>query len=143
MPASRQKWLVQTLSALHDECGEKPRGTAGAISAFEAGHESITGALEQYCGITPNWRARSNADMLHTLRERGATPEDVRHFMVWWRDNWRGKDGNPPSLAQVVEFWGAALVFPENGDVQAETKRKYEAETEATMRLLTGNGSVG
>lgn len=41
------------------------------------------------------------------LREAGRTGEAVMAFGDWWKINdWRGKQGQPPTLAQLKESWG-------------------------------------
>lgn len=49
------------------------------------------------------------------LRQAGITPEELKRFDTWWYANdWRGKQGQAPTPAQVRELWGQ---FKERGTV--------------------------
>jgi len=78
--------------------------------------------LSDVCGMTPegrNWRLlpKTSAGQLNKfaaeLRVVGATPEQLLAFGPWWYANdWRGKKGQPPKPANVVQEWTHFL----NGD---------------------------
>jgi hypothetical protein len=112
-PAQQQTVLDKLVEYAKDvaKSDAPTTGVGGAASAYEHQTTALTDALEDVCGLSPNWRVRTNADGLALLKARGADEESLRHFMDFWRSNFRGKDGNPPSLAQVLEFWPAAKAW--------------------------------
>lgn len=44
--------------------------------------------------------------VLDALHLEGATPEQVREFGEVWPAHWKGERGEPPSIPQVLQFWG-------------------------------------
>ncbi len=142
MPPARQRALVDGIVALHEN--HKPpvagpstgsgRGVAGAAQAYQGAHDDLTGALENECGIAPNWRAKTNMEMLATLRARGADYEKVHKFMVFWNTTWRAK-GGPPRLADVLEFWPAAMAY-KNGSSGSTAGTEQEKETRDFLEEL-------
>ena len=66
-------------------------------------------AFAELCLIDPetlsNGRRKSFFDSLKLLIKIKATVEQVEGFGEWWKNNWRGKNGSPPTPNQVPDFW--------------------------------------
>lgn len=65
------------------------------------------------------------------LIKSGYTPEDITYFLNWWkRNDWRGKKGQAPTPAQVVEFIGTSkLTNKSNQPTQEEIDRAMQEIT--------------
>lgn len=84
-------------------------------------------ALADLTGLTPPFRdwkrlTRTAAGQLHQyakeLREVDATPEQIAGFKMWFsKHDWRGREGQAPTPADVVKLWSQYL----NGDKQNGT----------------------
>lgn len=74
-------------------------------------HRAMVSALATVCRIDLSVATRKTWGMLNQaaaiLRAAGHTIEDVERFRQWWySEDWRGKDGYPPTVAQVRSEWG-------------------------------------
>lgn len=50
------------------------------------------------------------------MRDKGYTPDDVKEFGDWWYlQDWRGKQGQPPTLELIRDCWGQFLRWRKNG----------------------------
>lgn len=82
------------------------------------------GALAKVCKI--NWKIATNEQKGELnqsekiLRvEAEATPEDLPEFEKWWyKHDWRGKGGSPPTPSQVREVWQQFLDYRDKTGVQ-------------------------
>jgi hypothetical protein len=64
--------------------------------------------------ITPNWHTKTNRAIMLWLKQR-PEKETVEIFAEWWYSkDWRGKEKQPPNLAQMRELWPQA--FKDGGD---------------------------
>jgi hypothetical protein len=102
-------------------------------------------ALAGICQMTPadgGWKRLTATErgMLNRfagqLRQIGATPEEVQAFGLWWRkSDWRGKQGQVPTPAQVVASWtqfqGASARGQGAFESEAEIVRRKQAERHA------------
>jgi len=66
-----------------------------------------------------------------TLLKSGYTPEDVTNFLNWWkRSDWRGRKGQAPTPAQVVEFIGTSKL-------QTKSSLPTQEEIDRAMKEIT------
>lgn len=83
-------------------------------------HWDTVVALAQVCQIDMKvFTKRQKGQLLQAtkiLREAGVTIKDINAFGVWWfREDWRGKRGSPPSPSQVRQEWGRFKAAKEAG----------------------------
>lgn len=85
--------------------------------------------------VNPNWDSKSWKALLSFLKLRPAD-ETVQAFSSWWKKNdWRGKQGQAPTPAQIYELWPQAFVSSSpsarktgrNGETQEEILSGYTA----------------
>lgn len=71
----------------------------------EAGGQSdMFGAIAETCQLDAKLKAGQIAKQSKALLEAGYSPAQVRAFPVWWQSHdWRGKNGDVPTLAQLSE----------------------------------------
>lgn len=85
---------------------------AGAAKALEEGTEredTIKGDFYKHFHINIDWDKKQSKDLLAFLMER-PKGETIDRFAAWWdTEDWRGKDGAPPSLFQVWTLWPQAF----------------------------------
>lgn len=82
------------------------------------------GALAKVCKI--NWKVATNdqkGELNQSERilrvEVEAVPEDLPEFEKWWyKHDWRGKGGSPPTPSQVREVWQQFLDYREKSGAQ-------------------------
>lgn len=106
--------------------------------------QPLPSSLAEICKLNLVTLTRKQATSLkestETLLKVGATPERIKLFEVYWyKHDWRGKKGEPPTPAQVCEEWGkfeAYLPQPNgvngNGNTKKTTlteeqRKRYEA----------------
>lgn len=87
-----------------------------AISDKMSHQESSPGrewflALADICVVNLSVATQTQKNQLgqssKILKKAGATPEQIRGFAGWWyAEDWRGKQGQPPTPAQVRSEWG-------------------------------------
>ena len=80
-----------------------------AITRGALAHQSLQEQVEKLFSINPNWRRQDWKGLLQFLKER---PKDqtVEKFSSWWKaKDWRGKNGQPPNAAQIMELWPQAF----------------------------------
>lgn len=71
--------------------------------------EKIREAVEKRFHISPNWQAKNWNDVLLFIRSRPAG-QTLDRFADWWFENdWRGKEGAPPTCTNVRELWPQAF----------------------------------
>lgn len=59
------------------------------------------------------------------LREAEITPAKIEAFKAWWYANdWRGKQGQPPTLGQVRQVWGQFETAPNGKDSHSYGRTK-------------------
>jgi len=71
--------------------------------------QRLVDALAKVC--QRDWHIRGQAALLgkfaSQLIKAGYTPEDVQQFGTWWyKNDWRGKRGDPPAPYNVAECIG-------------------------------------
>ena len=75
--------------------------------------EDIKQDIQSLLHINPNWRNKDWASLMVFLKGR-PEGETITRFAEWWREtDWRGKQGQPPSAAQIRELWPQAFVVTE------------------------------
>jgi hypothetical protein len=67
--------------------------------------------LAQVCQYELNLLSKKRRGELNkvgkTLRDQNISPAEVAAFGRWWYANdWRGKRGDPPNPAQILDTWG-------------------------------------
>jgi phage replication O-like protein O len=68
-------------------------------------HQLIFSALSRVCKVDPKLKGGMIGKIAKSLLLAGYTADDVNRFEFWWRGNdFRGKQGSPPTLNQVVEL---------------------------------------
>jgi hypothetical protein len=71
---------------------------------------------------TPNWKTKTASELMVWLKERADHGEMLDQFADWWfRNDWRGKQGAPPSINLVREMWG--LAFSDGSQRQQKDSR--------------------
>lgn len=67
--------------------------------------------------MTPKMQ-RAYEDFIMDLQEMGATGGDITRFGQWWyKNDWRGKQKQKPTLQQVRDSWGDFIQPQQNGKV--------------------------
>ena len=78
-------------------------------------------ALSDICVVDLSVATKAQKDQLgqsaKILKKSGATPEQIASFSEWWKsEDWRGKQGQAPTPAQVRNEWGKfTAVYDNNG----------------------------
>lgn len=61
------------------------------------------------------------------LRKADLTPAKIEAFKSWWYANdWRGKQGQPPTLNQVRQVWGQFELSPNGGQQSYGLTQKHQ-----------------
>lgn len=87
---------------------ERRKSTEQAMVNGLVGDRVATLAIESEFNISPNWQTRTNRKFIAWLKLR-PKHETVAQFGEWWKKDWRGKDGSPPTLNQIQELWPQAF----------------------------------
>ena len=67
----------------------------------------------RYFRTEPNWKTKTaSAFALWYKSERNPDQTLERFATWWWRNDWRGKDNQPPTIPQVRELWAQAFTTP-------------------------------
>jgi len=91
------------------------RGNLQAMQRGSQNTELIREVVEKRFHIYPNWQTKSWNDVLLFIRSRPAG-ETLDRFADWWYENdWRGKEGAPPTCTIIRELWPQA--FKGGGDL--------------------------
>jgi len=77
-------------------------------------------ALSELCVVNLNVATKTQKAQLgqssKILKKSGATPEQIVSFGKWWySEDWRGKQGQAPTPAQVRSEWGKFTASGSNG----------------------------
>ena len=97
-------------SALSDSRIDKPKKPEAKATTESPAREMFS-ALANLCRfdlklITDKIRGQLN-QAEKKLRAAGHDPAQVEAFGAWWyKNDWRGKQDQPPTIAQVLENWG-------------------------------------
>ncbi len=86
------------------------RGTIKAAQNGYAQDFALKEEWEKNIRTTPNWELKGYRDFLAWLKER-PQEQTVTAFANWWYEtDWRGKQGQPPTIYQAQEFWPQAFI---------------------------------
>jgi len=73
---------------------------------------NIENDCQQFLKFSPNWRNKTERELMAFLKERVRAGQTVRQFSLWYsQSHWKGKQGQPPSSKDIRETWYAA--FPD------------------------------
>jgi hypothetical protein len=76
--------------------------------------------------ISPNWSWKGNRAFLEWAKQR--RDGEMEKFAEWWyEDDWRGKSGQSPTLAQVMELWPQAFVPKKESALDRMIREEREA----------------
>ena len=84
--------------------------TAKALQRGYSVAESYKAEISDRFNINPNWDTKTARSFLQWLN---ALPEEqsIEQFAHWWYEiDWRGQNGQPPTLTQIRELWPSAFV---------------------------------
>ena len=84
--------------------------TAKALQRGYSVAESYKAEISERFNINPNWDTKTARSFLKWLN---ALPEEqtIEKFAHWWYVvDWRGLNGQPPTLTQIRELWPSAFV---------------------------------
>jgi len=71
----------------------------------ESSHQNVFSALARICKVDPKLKGAMIGKIAKSLVGANYTADDVDKFEFWWRGNdFRGKQGDPPTLNQVVDL---------------------------------------
>jgi len=83
--------------------------TRQALERGLARHEGLTALIEHEFNLSPNWDNKDWRALIQWLKERPAG-ETIDRFARWWYANdWRGKEGAPPTSRLIRELWPQAF----------------------------------
>ncbi len=86
---------------------------ASIINAIANGAEmqiGIEGAFYKHLRRSPNWNRSDYGDAMQKLKLYKQRGQTIEMFAKWWFENdWRGKEGQSPTVEQVLEMWPAAF----------------------------------
>jgi hypothetical protein len=98
-----------------DEARERTRT---ALANGIAKHEGLTRAIEEAFHIRPNWDTKTNRAAVQSLKEQGASREQIEDFRRWWYStDFRGKQNQPPIPSLIAELWPQAFKERKNETV--------------------------
>lgn len=76
----------------------------GRVRQFE-----LEEAIQKNFHINPDWDNKRNTRFMQWLKTV-SEDQTVEKFREWWySEDWRGKDGQPPTLDQIRELWPQAF----------------------------------
>lgn len=85
------------------------QSTLNAMTAGMSKDEIVKADWSRLFVTTPNWNTKTGRAFIVWAKERAERGETLDRFAEWWYENdWRGKDGSPPTLNLVMEFWNLA-----------------------------------
>lgn len=94
---------------------EYRREIMGTMERGASDTEIIRESVEKRFHIYPNWQTRGWNDILLFIRSR-PEGQTLDRFADWWFENdWRGKEGQPPTCTIIRELWPQA--FKGGGDL--------------------------
>jgi phage replication O-like protein O len=95
-------------------------------------HQLIFSALSKVCKVDPKLKGRMIGKIAKSLVGAGYTADDVNKFEFWWRGNdFRGKQGSPPTLNQVVELI-----------MQSKSATAMPEKQSGTVRVILPSGEI-
>ena len=101
---------------------------ARMLKAMERGREQNEGieeAIYRIFKITPNLHRKDWRELIQYLKEAGEPTEKLEAFGKWWyKEDWRGKQGQSPTADQIRTYLPQALDKYE--DSTEARKRKYQ-----------------
>lgn len=107
---------------------ERPETTykkrvALALQNGQAQQASLEDQWFQLFKRRPNWKTnKSNAEAMAYFKARAKLGEDMGTVSeYWYKTDWRGKDGQVPTPAQMVEIWEGAF-----DEVSTPAIKKYD-----------------
>lgn len=110
--------------------GKRKASIAQAMQRGAAAHAGIQDDVFRLFRITPNWNTKTARDFLAWLHTRPATERLDTFAEWWWKNDWRGRQGQPPTLANIQELWGQAFSNPE----RPQSSDPLEAEKAALVK---------
>jgi DNA-binding PadR family transcriptional regulator len=85
------------------------KGIAEAMQHGATNTEKIRTCVEKRFHIFPNWQAKNWNNLLLFIKER-PKGETLDRFADWWyAEDWRGKQGAPPTCGNIYELWPQAF----------------------------------
>jgi len=87
----------------------KRHGTFAALQEGMTRCQTIKSQCYSRFHVNFPWQTKAGQDLLEFL---ASVPEEqtVDKFAEWWEKNdWRGKQHQPPTLQQIYEFWPCAF----------------------------------
>lgn len=95
---------------------------------------ALVSAISQSCKMSLSFKPEKARafKIAKELQENGVTDSDVRSFVSWWyRDDWRGKKGQPPTPEQILKLWGQ---YQTQLTGSADESIDYEAKADQRRR---------
>lgn len=90
----------------------KKSGIEDSIAKGACQDFDLKEAYEKTFHVTPNWESLTGRRFLTWLKERPPNETIDVFARYWFHDDWRGKQGQPPTISQVREFWPQAFQGP-------------------------------
>ncbi len=131
---SREETLQETIQETTQETEESasapappPAATPPAKkprSAKQQARDAMSNALLELCfdrgpdkwGTLPSVDQANLGKATTKWLGENVTPDDIQSFGQWWyAEDWRGRKGEPPSLAEIGRQWGKFSKWRENG----------------------------
>lgn len=92
-----------------DRAGKQRKRTVETIGKGLQAQEDLLSRL-RVIGLNPNLNTKSGKLFVEFIRDRESQGETLEVFHTWWKANdWRGKQGQPPTITQIQELWFAAF----------------------------------
>lgn len=80
-----------------------------ALTKGAAYEEAMRGEIHACLRLNPNWQSKTWRALLLFLKER-PEGQTITLFAQWWKKNdWRGRQGQPPTPGQIMELWPQAF----------------------------------
>lgn len=87
------------------------KGTLESLAQGAEVASSIRDEVRKCLLINPNPGTQTGQAFFLFLRRTSESGETVSKFSEWyWKNDWRGQKGQPPSISLVMELWPAAFV---------------------------------
>ena len=122
-------------SSLENESVQKRNGGSGKKKTTIPGFQDMFNILAEICKLDINLVRGRIAGIAKSLIKAGYTVEDIKSFAVWWKINdWRGKEGKPPTLELITSMIKQAkeeseCINKSPAPAEAVEKERYQTET--------------
>lgn len=125
--------LPKPTAVVQNQDPPKPRpeearraSSAAALMRGVQRHEGVKGDLYRLFHINVNTENKSKKEFVEFIMGRPAEETLEKFAQYWYSEDWRGKNGQPPTPAQIMELWPQAFIQKEIWDKSWEIVKNPE-----------------